>query len=1308
MASAHVLRTGSSFGFRRGLAIALVYLIPSIWGCSALSAAQANLRLPILTDVASVRMLTDSQAQQGYPVRLRGLITYYDPDLPVLYIQNVTGGIRVELGKQDPALKAGQWVEVQGISAIGSFLPVISKATVRDLKANGLPSIHKNSISNLDARRDDSQWMQFEGIVQNAYQEGFYTVLEVYEQKHKIQIRIRSFSQTSESNLIDAKIQVRGVLAVITDSAHLPIGLDLWVPKENKISVLDSPPANSNQLPFTAISALENSWKSGPPQHRIRIQGKVMPTQKENALLVQDKSGMIEARTLFTRPIAPGDEVDLIGFADLSATIPRIINASFLRIKASAMESKEEAGLPTLTTIRQIHLLSSKDAARGYPVRIKGVITYHNPQLSMTFIQDITDAIYLQSLDTSLSLNENREYEVEGFSAPGDFAPIITKPKFRALGWAHPPPAKELTLDQLATGQYDCQRVRVHGIVRMVRPVGNRWCLELFDEGKGMQVWLPNLSASADIYSLQDAKIAAEGICSIQIGAWGNISGFKLSVPSLNGIRVEERAPFDPFSAPLRSVRDFFRFSNKKEANHRIRIEGVLLYQQPGKALYIKDDTGSISIPTGHILSANPNDILTVSGYPVPGEFAPSMEFALIKRLNTGPPPQPRFLPDARALNNNLHGDLVRIRARLIDQSNNPDGYSYILQDLANSQTAFEAYLESSAYHTGPPAMRNGSELELMGIYLLRPGATQKYGFQLLLRTSEDIRILKSAPWWTTKYTYWAIIILLCLILSASALAAMLKMRVNQQTKIIKQRLEIEAALESKYRELFEESNDIIFACDGNGRLMSINPAGARILGYSIPELLDLADPIRLIEPASLPKIKEWIEKREKGIVCPSLECELLTKDGRHILIEVNGKILHAYGKRTGAHGIARDVTERKQAEEALRQSEERFRQSQKLEAIGKLAGGIAHDFNNILAAILGYAELSASEISPEHPISANLEQIIKAGKRARNVVQQILAFSRKLDQERKPIYLQTVIEEAMNLLRATLPTTLQIETIVDPKCSPVLADSTQIHQVILNLATNAAHAMRENGGLLKIELEPIWPEGSLINSVPELNPGKYVRLSMSDTGPGIDPQIQKQIFEPYFTTKSVGEGSGLGLAVVHGIVQSHRGAITVKSTPGEGACFQVYLPCCEEKPVVPTLQAPEVVRGQGRILLVDDEEAIVALGRRSLAKLGYKVTGETSSVRALELLTNDPRQFDLVVTDQTMPQLTGTLLAQEIWRIRPDLPIIISTGYSEQFSQDKAAINGFHTLLHKPYTAAELAKTIQQCLKKQKLEVRS
>jgi PAS domain S-box-containing protein len=1277
---------------------AVALLLTSLWLAGCLSCAFAQGKLPLLTRAEAVRRLPPDQAALGRPVRLVGFVTYYDPYLPTLYVQDKTCGIYVELEQQDHSVKAGQKVEVEGMSAQGSILPIVTKARIKQLGEKGLPPLRKVSLAQLDIKRDDSQWMQIEGIVHNTYQDSKYSIFEVYEGKNKVQIRIPELSQTSASSLVDAIIQVQGVLAVTTDSAHKPIGFELRVPEGRGLVAIATPPATPTQIPVTKISTLARDWKTAPPRHRIRVQGVVMPGDREGSLLIRDSSGIIAAQTLFTRPIAPGDEVDLIGFADLSSPVPRIINAVYLRIKALAIQSKEESGLPTLTSIKQVHRLSAEEAARGYPVRIKGVITFHNPQLSMTFIQDESDAIYLQSLDPTLVLDEGKKYEVEGFSAPGDFAPIIVKPRFRLIGPAPLPPALLLTLDQLSTGQYDCLRVKVSGIVRSVRQVGNRWRLELFSEGKGIEVWLPNLASSAHVHSFQDSRILAEGICSIQISDRGNITGFRLNVPSIDGIHLEEAARSDPFSAPLRPIRDIFRYSSTEEAGHRVRIQGVLLHQQLGRALYIKDESGSIVVPVGHILPVNPSDLLTVSGYPVPGEFAPTMDHALVKRLSSRPPPEPRILPDAQALNNNFHGDLVKISARLIDQWHSADGQYYLLQDLNNTGAAFEALLETSADHSSGPALRNGSELELTGIYILQARATLKYGFLLLLRTPEDIRVLKNAPWWTLKYVYWTLGILLFLVLSALAWIAMLRRRVHQQTRTIRNQIEAEAALEKKYQELFERSNDIVFSCDQTGKLKSINRAGTRVLGYSFEEMLQL-DPRQLVAPSSLPGITQWIELRDKGIENLTLECELVAKDSHSVLVEVNAEIIRTDGRPTGAQGIARDITERKQAEEALRLSEEKLRQGQKLEAIGKLAGGIAHDFNNILSAILGYAELSSEEVSPDHPIKTNLDQIIKAGKRARDVVQQILAFSRKLDQERRPIQLQAILDEALKLLKATLPATIQIETDIDPGCNPVLADPTQMHQVTLNLATNAAYAMNETGGLLRFELKPAWPDGGLFGPQPELPPGQYVVLSVSDTGPGIDPKIQKHIFEPYFTTKSAGEGSGLGLAVVHGIVQSHGGAIAVKSALGEGACFEVYLPTCQQKPAGTVASAPEKTRGQGRILLVDDEEAIVALGVRSLGKLGYLVTGETRSVRALEMFSEDPDQFDLLLTDQTMPNLTGLSLAQEIWRIRPDLPVIISSGYSEQITSEKAASMGFHSYLSKPYTISELAKAIKQSL---------
>jgi PAS domain S-box-containing protein len=1249
-----------------------------------------------LTTADSVRRLTLSQAQRGYSVQLQGIVTYCDPEWPILYINDASGGILVEPARLDSSLKFGQKVEVFGVSAQGSILPIVAKARVQTLGSIGTLPIRKISLDKIDIQRDDSQWMQIEGIVHNAYQESQYSILEVYDRKKKIQIRIRElFNKMPANELIDARVRIQGVLAVITDSAQKAIGFELRVPREVDISILDPSKKSPNQLPITNIASLQKIWQSQPPQRRLRIQGTVMPGNARGTLLVKDKTGIIEAQTLFTRPIAPGDEVDLSGFADLSSDRPRIISAIYLRIKALAIQSREETGLPTLTRIGQVRILAGEEAARGFPVRIKGVITYHNPQLSMTFIQDGHDAIYLQSLDPALALEEGKKYEVEGFSAPGDFAPIIVKPTFRLLGNAPQPSALDLTLDQLSTGQYDCLRVRIQGIVRSVQQIGNRWCLRLFNEGKGLEVWLPNQTPSTQLFSWQDAKISAEGICSIQVGERGNITGFRLNVSAASGIRILEPARADPFSAPLRPIRNVFRLANRQEAGHRVRIQGVLLHQQPGRALYLRDATGCITVLIDHFLPVNPSDLITASGYVIPGDFAPAMGDALVKRLSSSRLPEPKVLPDGHSLNNNFHGDLVVIRAKLMDQWRSWDGRGYLLQGLGNTGAMFEAVLENAPDNADAIKIRTGSELELTGIYQLRARPGQPYRFSLLLRTPKDILVLKSAPWWTLKHTYWAFGILCFLILSALSWIAMLRRRVNRQTETIRQQIEAEATLEKKYRELFERSNDIVFACDRAGKLISINPAGTRILGYDNQALMHL-NPEQLVDPVSLPNVQKWIKQKLNAVEGLHLECNLLAQDGRTIPVEVNAEIVFTDGKPAGAQGIARDITERKQAEETLRESEEKLREGQKLEAIGKLAGGIAHDFNNILSAILGYAELSLEEVPADHAIRDYLDQIIKAGKRARDVVQQILAFSRKLDHERHPIYLQSTVEEILKLLKATLPSTIEIRTHINPACGPVMADTTQMHQVILNLATNASHAMQEKGGVLSIELDPIELKDHLTQ---ELEPGNYTRLTIRDTGPGIEAEVQKRIFEPYFTTKSAGQGSGLGLAVVHGIIQSHGGAIMVESAPGQGATFQVYLPRCKENPAAASAPLTEIVEGKGNILLVDDEAAIVNLGSRALERLGYKVTGETRSTRALEMFLANPEYFDLVITDQTMPNLTGISLSQELWQIRPELPVIISSGFSEQITPDKVTGLGFRCLLPKPYTIAELARVVQQSL---------
>jgi len=391
---------------------------------------------------------------------------------------------------------------------------------------------------------------------------------------------------------------------------------------------------------------------------------------------------------------------------------------------------------------------------------------------------------------------------------------------------------------------------------------------------------------------------------------------------------------------------------------------------------------------------------------------------------------------------------------------------------------------------------------------------------------------------------------------------------------------------------------------------------------------------------------------------------------------------------------------EQLQAEMVERQRlTEELRQVQKMEAVGRLAGGVAHDFNNILAAMIGYTELAAHNISASSLAWHQLREVLRAGQRAKALVQQILTFSRRTEQAHTPVQLPPLVEEALALLRASLPSTIEICQDIDPKVGAVLADPTQLHQVIINLCANAEHAMRQTGGVLAIRLEAVEVDTALAVQYPTLHLGPHVRLTVRDTGQGMPPDVVERIYDPFFTTKATGEGTGIGLSVVHGIVAKHGGTIKVESRVGAGTTFMIYLPCIPWD-IVGEVPAEETLpHGQGRLLLVDDEPMLVRLGYSVLTQLGYDVTAYTSSTSALAAFQEAPHHFDLVITDYTMPQMTGDVLTRALRRLRPDIPIILETGFSHTIDAEQAAALGIDAFLLKPWTVRELARTIQQVL---------
>ncbi len=513
----------------------------------------------------------------------------------------------------------------------------------------------------------------------------------------------------------------------------------------------------------------------------------------------------------------------------------------------------------------------------------------------------------------------------------------------------------------------------------------------------------------------------------------------------------------------------------------------------------------------------------------------------------------------------------------------------------------------------------------------------------------------------------------------------------------ISSRKQAERALEEKekkFRLLYEDAPLGYQSLDKEGRLLEVNKAWLDLWDYRRDEVLGRWFG-NFLTPESQKLFAARFPCSEGNEALHGVEFEILRRDGSSRTIAVTGRrSLERSGQMNQTHCIIQDITNRTQFERQLRQV-------QKMEAIGTLAGGIAHDFNNLLGAILGYADLALLGASGDSSLRHNLEQILQAGFRARGLTKQILAFSRQSEQERKPLRIGPIIEETLKLMKASIPSTIKVQALIADGEDLIFGDPTQIHQVIMNLCTNAAQSMRDQGGILNVRLFPIEIPIEEKHWHPDLSAGPFLKLEVEDTGQGIEPRWLDKIFDPFFTTKDPGEGTGMGLAVVHGIVKSHGGIIGVESEPGKGSLFTVLLPKIQHETLPEPIEVSPMPTGRERILLIDDEEILVDLGKQMLEYLGYQVTTRTSSLEALELFKSQADRFDLVITDHTMPQMTGLDLSKALLELRPGIPILLCTGFSETITPQKVQALGIRELVMKPIVFKELAGIIRQTLDK-------
>jgi PAS domain S-box-containing protein len=514
--------------------------------------------------------------------------------------------------------------------------------------------------------------------------------------------------------------------------------------------------------------------------------------------------------------------------------------------------------------------------------------------------------------------------------------------------------------------------------------------------------------------------------------------------------------------------------------------------------------------------------------------------------------------------------------------------------------------------------------------------------------------------------------------------------RVNRE---LQARIEASGKAEERLGSVIEHAPIVVWAIDAEGVFTVSEGRGLKSLG---------------LEPGQVVGLNAFdIYKDAQGVVDSLRRCLAgeeftnMVPVGDTVWETRYAPVFDGQKNVVGASGVATDVTEREHSADAARRLQSQLFQAQKMDTIGTLAGGIAHDFNNILSPIIGYTDMARDMLAEDDPVRDDLEQVLKAARRAKDLVEQILVFSSHVDHERRTVQPHLVAREVFQLLRSTLPSTITISQHIDTHAGSIVANAGQIHQVIMNLCTNAAHAIGDRDGTIRIELRGEQVGEALSETRPALRPGPYVVLSVSDDGAGMDANTLARIFEPFFTTKEVGEGSGLGLSVVHGIVTAHDGDIVAQSTPGGGASFRLYFPATESASVVDDGNAGEhapALAGE-HVLLVDDNTDIVGMSSRLLEPFGYRVTSTTDSRVALKVFRRNPDEFSVVVTDLTMPRMSGVELARELRAIRADIPIVMMTGYGGTVTEETAETEGIDELIRKPVGARALTQKIRAAI---------
>jgi PAS domain S-box-containing protein len=1233
----------------------------------------------------------------GTPVRLRGVVTYSDLESHRIYLQDSTGALRIPI-PDTLKVQAGETAELEGTTTgeysdkIGLESLSIANPTIKILGSSQLPAPEALLLRDFLSGKQGANRVEVDGVVQSAHMQGDNLLVGLVAEGEHVPVTIQDAQSADPDSLVDARVSFRGVGELLYGPDHQVIGTHLLVSGLRDLTVDDHPPAHPPLIPTLHEMIVNDAWRvSG---HRIRIQGKVVWQHPGEVVEINDNTAVVPVETAQTAIFAVGETVEAVGWTGTHNYETALEDSIVRPLTPSEIQPKKQQppALPLITSVARIRALSPEDAKHAYPVKIRGVITYQNPRLKVYFIQDESAGIFFGVWDDEYDLKLGQEVLLDGVTAPGQFAPIITNSSIRILGTGHLPADKEISPDVAASGNEDSQWVALEGVVHPMQYADGVYNFNFITSIGSIRTGIV-MPQSIHVESLIDARVRIRGVFATIFNQYRQLSAYRLSVGSPDLVRILQAAPPNPFSTPAQPIKDLLHYSGKSSFSHRVRVEGTVTLRRE-RLLYIEDQTGGLEIQENDT-TARIGDLVDAVGYAVPGDYSPLLLEATVRRTGAGAPSVPPLISAEEALAGKFNNRLVQIDALLMDSVNSSTHQTLILQA---DHLSFNALLDHGArvpFHD----LRQDSTVRLTGICSAQAETSDAVGvgrvpvsFRIFLRSPEDLVVIHQAPWWNLRSTLAALGFTTVAICLALAWIVGLRRRVNAQTADLQ-------AQTAELNSLIDNNPVAIVTLNRDHLVRMCNPAFEKLFGHRQKEILN----------QSLLELVVGNEYRTEAEAAQSENVEGKTvhmvtqrrrSDRSLVDVEVFAVPLRVAGKAVGTLVLYQDITERKQVEEALRRAKENAEAASR--AKSEFLANMSHEIRTPMNGIMGMTELVLDTVlNSEQRTYLNLAKA--SADSLLSLINDILDYSKieagKLEIDAIDFNLGDSLGDTMKTmsLRAHQKQ-LELAFDIDPDVPGALVgDPGRLRQIIVNLVGNAIKFTEQGEVVVYVKTESRTPDDIQLH------------FSIEDTGIGIPIDKQSAIFEAFqqadgSMTRKYG-GTGLGLTISARLVELMNGRIWVESEPGRGSRFHFIATFALQKAPFSTVvpKDPMTLRDM-RVLIVDDN----ATNRQILQKMlenwhmrPTAVDGAANAMIALAEAKDMGESYSLILLDAQMPGTDGFALAESM-KNNPDWSgssIMMHSSSGQRGDAARCRELGVSAYLTKPIRQGEMLDAILTAL---------